>query len=264
MKPQHPLTLLLLAALFGTVLASADDVPKTLMTTRGKLLASEDFEKTPAPFTGKPVGFASGFEGWRYYAGSTPGKTGYWTLADGLFTGAETPGANHPSTASLGIQFKDAVIQCEVRLNDVPEEGRKYRSIQVKATDAKDYVISLGMGLGSIYLTPYDADRINPETKQRMTGKAANLKHPSKVNEWHTVVLEIKGDEAVGSIDGQSVTVSNPLIGSDKHSVMLVAATEASFRHLRVWEATPNPEWPKNKAALLAAATAAGTSKLAP
>ena len=36
---------------------AADDLPQTWMTTRGKLLVSEDFAKPLAPFTGQPVGF---------------------------------------------------------------------------------------------------------------------------------------------------------------------------------------------------------------
>ena len=53
------------------ILANADEaLPKTLMTTRGKLLVSEDFEKPLPPFTGTPVGFASGFSGWRYNDGT--------------------------------------------------------------------------------------------------------------------------------------------------------------------------------------------------
>lgn len=232
--------------------AKAED-PATLMTTRGKLLASEDFEKTPAPFTGKPVGFASGFTGWRYNGGATGGKGGRWEVAKGEFRGIETPGANHPATASFGIQYQDVIIQCEVRLNDVPDEGRKYRSLFVKATDAKDYVISLSLGQGGLFLTPYDAEKINPATKQREKGTTVKLLKPVKLNEWHAVVLEIKGNEVVGTLDGQSITLSNPLISSAKHSIMLGAGTEASFRKLRVWEALPNAEWEKNKAKLSAA-----------
>jgi hypothetical protein len=121
----------------------------------------------------------------------------------------------------------------------------------VKATDAKDYVISLSLGQGGLFLTPYDADKINPATKQREKGTTARLLKPIKLNEWHTVVLEIQGDEVVGTLDGQSITLSNPLIGTAKHSLMLGAGTEASFRKLRVWEALPNPAWEKNKAALI-------------
>jgi hypothetical protein len=252
-QPSMKFLLLLLATLLGADSASAEDLPRTLMTTRGKLLASEDFGKPLPPFTGKPVGFASGFTGWRYNAEPKGGRSGRWELLDGTFRGAETPGANHPATASFGIPYKDAIIQCEVRLNDVAAEGRQYRSIAIKATDARDYVVSFGMGLGAAYITPYDADRINPATKQRMTGKPARIVKTSKLNEWHTLVLEIKGDEVVGTVDGKSTTLSSPLIGTGKHSVMLVAATEASFRNFRMWEALPNPEWGEIKAALTAA-----------
>ncbi|MBL9130861.1 MAG: hypothetical protein JNG86_06670, partial [Verrucomicrobiaceae bacterium] len=85
-------------------------------------------------------------------------------------------------------------------------------------------------------------------------GTTVKLLKPIKLNEWHTVVLEIRGDEVVGTLDGQSITLSNPLIGAAKHSLMLGAGTEASFRRLRVWEALPNAAWEQNKAKLAAAA----------
>lgn len=242
----------LISFLLTITASAADDLPKTLMTTRGKLLVSEDFAKPLPPFTGTPIGFASGFSGWRYNSGPVTGKSGRWEIADGQFRGIESPEAHHPATASFGFQFKDAIIQCDVRLNDVPAEGRQYRSLFVKATDAKDYVISLSIGQGGLFLTPYDADRINPATKQREKGPLSRALTPVKLNEWHTVVLEIKGVEAVGTLDGKSVTVSNPLIGADKHSIMLGVGTEASFRNFRVWEALPNPDWPKHKQSLSA------------
>lgn len=235
---------------FTAVACAEDNLPTTLMTTRGKLLATEDFATVPAPFTGKPVGFASGFTGWRYNSAATGGKSGRWEIAQGEFRGIETPGANHPATASFGIQYQDVIIQCEVRLNDVPDEGRKYRSLFVKATDAKDYVISLSLGQGGLFLTPYETDKIDPTTKQREKGDTVRLLSPVKLNEWHTVVLEIRGDEVVGTLDKQSITLSNKLISTAKHSIMLGAGTEASFRKLRVWEALPNTDWPVNKVRL--------------
>ncbi len=246
-------SLALVATFAFSFTAKADD-PATLVTTRGKLLASEDFAQAPPPFSGKPVGFASGFIGWRYNSSATGGKGGRWEIAKGEFRGIETPGANHPATASFGIPFQNVIIQCEVRLNDVPDEGRKYRSLFLKATDTKDYVISLSLGQGGLFLTPYDADKINPTTKQREKGNTVKLLTPIKLNEWHTVVLEIQGDEVVGTLDKQSITLSNPLIGTAKHSLMLGAGTEASFRKLRIWEALPNAEWEKNKAKLHTAA----------
>ncbi|EDY21718.1 hypothetical protein CfE428DRAFT_0963 [Chthoniobacter flavus Ellin428] len=225
-------------------------LPKTLMTIRGKPLATEDFDKPLAPLTGKPIGFASGFGGWRYNPGPTTGKGGMWQVADGLFTGIESPDAHHPATASFGIQFKDAIIQCEFRLNDAPANGRLYRSIFVKATDAKDYVCALFVGPGGLNALAYDDTRIDPKTKQRDKFPAVHANAPVKLGEWHTAVLEIKGEELVATMDGKSLTLSSPLVGVDKHSVMLGVGTEASFRHFRMWEALPNPDWPKNKEAL--------------
>lgn len=249
-------TIALLLALIATLPAirsiAAETLPKTLMTTRGKLLAGEDFQGPLPPLTGKPVGFASGFTGWRYNAGPATGKSGRWELRDGMFTGIESPEAHHPATASLGIQFKDAVIQCEVRLDDVPAEGRQYRSLFVKATDAKDYVCALNVGPGGLNALAYDNDRINPQTRQREKFPAVRAAAPVKLDEWHTVVLEIKGGELVASLDGRSVTLGSPLLGADKHSVMLGAGTQASFRKFRMWEALPNPDWPRNKQRLTA------------
>ncbi|MFO1436921.1 MAG: hypothetical protein U1F81_01290 [Verrucomicrobiaceae bacterium] len=237
------------AACTLSIHAKAEE-PATLMTTRGKLLLSEDFEKPLAAFTGKPVGFASGFEGWKYNAGPATGKSGMWRLADGCFTGIESTEAHHPATASHGMKFQNAIIQCEVRLNDVPAEGRQYRSFFIKATDEKDYVCAVFGSTSGINALAYDGEHADPKTKQRAKLPAVPLSSPGKLNEWRTIVLEIYGNELVATLDGRSITLKSPLIAASKHSIMLGAGTEASFRHLRVWEALPNDQWEQNRAAL--------------
>lgn len=245
------LCLTLLMAL--TLAASAEDgQPKTMMTQRGRLLASEDFARPPAPFTGVPAGFASGFSGWRF--NNTP-KAGHWEVGDGVFKGIELTESHHPATASYGMKFKDAIIQCEVRLDNVPADGRPYRNVFINVTDTKDHVCQVSLGIGGIFLTPMDDTRINPKSGQRERGASAIASLPVKLDVWHTLVFEIKGEEAVATLDGgRSVTVSNPLIGTEKHSVLIGAGTQASFRNFRVWEALPNAEWPKNKEVIQAAA----------
>ena len=255
MNPQIHILVAAIAAVTLTV-SAADELPKTLLATRGKLLYSEDFSKSLPPVTGKPVGCASGFTGWRYNTGGIKG--GNWQQIDGTFKGVEHPDAHHPATASYGIQFKDAIIQCDVRLDDAPAKGRLYRSFFVKATDAKDYVCALMGSQGGFSLVPYDDARINPTTKQRDKNPAIAVKAPMKLGEWHTAVLEIKGDEVVGTMDGKSATFSNPLISTGKHSIMLGVGTEASFRNLKVWEALPNADWPKNKQSIANAEKPAG------
>ena len=239
-----------LTAFLAAAAFAGEDPPKTLMTERGKLLMSEDFTKPLEPYTGKPVGFADGFSGWRY---GDWARGGNWEVMNGLFKGIENPEAHHPATASYGIQFKDAIIQCDVMLDDVPANGRPNRYLQIKATDAKDYVCVVTLGEAGLSGRAFDDARINPATKQRMEGPPVYLAAPIKLGEWHTVVMEIKGEESVGTLDGKSITFGDPLIGAEKHSIMLVAGTEGSSRNLRIWEALANPDWPKNKEAILSA-----------
>jgi hypothetical protein len=128
-------------------------------------------------------------------------------------------------------------------LNDVPDEGRKYRSVFVKATDEKDYVCGLFLGQGGLNLVPYSAERINPVSKQREKDPQVSMPHSIQLNEWYTVVLELKGSEAVGTVAGKTVKLNAPLLSAPKCSVMIGVGTDASFRNLRIWEALPNPDW---------------------
>lgn len=236
----------------GVSEAWAEDVTpapaKTVMTTRGKLLLSEDFTQPMEVFEGKTNGFASGFTGWCYRPGAL--KRNLWAVTDGVLTGTEVVEAHHPATISYGIDFKNVVIQVDVRLNDVPDGGRKYRSLFVKATDEKDYVCGIFVGTSGLSLVPYDSTTFQPGSKQRGKSPAASVAAPIKLGEWHTLVMEILGDEMAGTMDGKSAWCANPLIGLDKHSIMFGVGTEASYRHFRVWEALPNPEWAKVKATL--------------
>lgn len=236
--------------LFGPVLLlvaslHADGLLPTLMTTRGKLLVEQNFEKPLPPFDGKSNGFASGFKAWRHNAVERGGK---WEVKDGCFTGRENPAVHHPATASYGFEFKDVIVQCEVRMNDVPMEGRPARYINVRTTDTKDYVCSIILNQGGFRIQKDDNDHAGPDKAVPLGEK----KMPLALNEWHKVLFEIKGNEMVGSVDGVSLTGSHPLIESAKHSVMFVMGVEGSVRNLKAWEALPNAEWENNKAKLTA------------
>jgi hypothetical protein len=234
----------LLSLLFA-VPVLADDLLPTLMTTRGKLLVDQPMDKQPPPFDGKSNGFASGFKGWRYNAAE---RGGHWEVADGAFKGAENPAVKHPATASYGFDFKDGIIQCEVRMNDVPLNGRKYRYLNVRTTDTKDYVCTIAFNEGGFRIQKDDNDHDGPD-KAVPLGQA---KLPLKLNEWIKVLFEIRGEEMCATVNGVSLTGTHPLIGSEKHSVMFVCGVEGSVRNIKAWEGLSNPDWEKNKAKILA------------
>ena len=227
--------------------ADSDELPKTWMTIRGRELYRNSLEHSPVRTTDIVRSFASGFTGWRVNAEPGGGKGGRWEASDNAFRGIESPGANHPATASYGIKFQDAIIQVEIRLNDVPDEGRKYRSVFVKATDEKDYVCGLFLGQGGLNLVPYSAERINPASKQREKDPQVSMPHSLQLNQWYTVLLELSGSEAMGTVAGKTVKLKAPLFNAPKCSIMLGVGTDASFRNLRIWEALPNPDWKKEE-----------------
>ncbi len=234
----HPI----LPALLFPVFAHAGDLP-TVMTTRGKLLVDEKFDHPFAPSAGPVNSFASGFKAWRY---NVAARGGHWEVKDGTWTGVENPAAKHPATTSYGFDFKNVVIQCELRMNDVPLEGRAARFMAVRTTDAKDYVCSITIKETGFRISKDDNDHGGPD-KPVPLGES---KAPLKLGEWHTVVFEILGEEMVGTVDGISLTGTHQLIGTEKCSVMFVAGVEGSVRNFKVWEALPNPDWGTNKAKL--------------
>lgn len=231
-----------LLTLLPSIVIRADDLPPTLMTTRGNLVVDQQFEKPLPPFGGKSNGFASGFKGWRY--NSAP-RGGHWEVKDGSFTGTENPDPSikHPATASYGFDFKDVVIQCEVRMNEVPMDGRAWRSISVRTTDAKDYVCSARIHVNGWGIEKSDNDHAGPDKAVPL----GDVKAPVKLNEWHTVLFEILGETMTVTVDGRTLTGSHPLIGAQKHSIMFVSGVDSSVRKFRVWEALPNAEWAKNR-----------------
>jgi len=224
----------------------AQEAPVTLMTLPGKLLASEDFSKPLLPPEGNTTRFASGFTGWRFNMST---KAGHWEIENGAFKGVELPEANHPAAASLGVEYKNAVITCEVRMNDVPFEGRKnFRGFWIRTTDKDDYICTLMVHQGGMRIQKDDHKREGPHMEIRL----GQLNTPVKLNEWQKVTFEILNEEMVGTLNGRSLTGTHPLIDSDKKSVMFVTMPEGSVRNIRVWEALPNPNWAKNKEKILA------------
>jgi hypothetical protein len=240
----------LLALLLLLASGSPED-PATLMTTRGKLIYGEDFAKDLPTCTGSTARFASGFAGWRF---NVEKRGGHWDVVDGTFKGTENAEHKHPATASWGFDFKDAVIQCEVRLNDVATEGRKNRYFNLRTTDEKDYVCSIILTESGMRIQKDDNDHAGPDVAVPL----GQLKTPLKLGEWQTIVLEVLGEEMVGTLNGKSLTGQHPLIASAKKSFMFVSGTECSVRNLRVWEASANPDWAKRKEALKAEAKPAG------
>ncbi len=214
---------------------AADKQPATLLTERGKLLLSEDFSKPvkPAarPQKGQPWG-----EGWRM-------QVGKWEFKDGVLVGAEQKADNHGAVARYPLNFKDVIIQYDVKLDGC-------RQTTLSINDAKEHVCRVLISPAGFTAQKDDHDHQGPD-KAQVFGKSGS---PLKSGEWHTVVLEIHGEDMVAHINGKVVAGAHALIATDKANFgFTVSGETASFRNLRVWEAKPNPAWPATRKKLAAA-----------
>ena len=217
--------------------------PPTLMTTAGSQMVNQQFEAPLPPFDGKSNGFASGFKAWRY---NSAARGGHWDVINGTFHGSEKLEAKHPATASYGFIFKDVVVSCEVCMHSTPLAGRPAHRFSIRTTDTKDYVCGLSLSETGLTIEKSDNDHGGPD-KPVMLGQ---WKTPIPLETWQKIVIEILGDEMVVTLNGKSLTGQHPLIASEKHSIMFVSGGDGSVRNFKVWSATPNPSWPKNKQTL--------------
>ncbi len=246
-------SVLLLAACTVSAAPADEPLPKTLMTERGKLLLSEDFAKRvttaapPAPAAkgapkpaAKPADGAAVKPAAAARAAWTTGwrlRPGKWEFVAGAMKGSEQKEDMHGAVARFPFQFKDAVIQYDVRL-----DGCRMTTFSVN--DAKDHVCRVLLNQDGFRAQKDDHDHDGPDKAKPFNTVAA----PPAPGTWQTVLIEIKGDELVATINGKSSAGADPLIATEKANFgFTVAGESASFRNLRVWEALPNPNWAANQ-----------------
>ncbi|MEZ0275114.1 MAG: hypothetical protein ACAH88_09430, partial [Roseimicrobium sp.] len=123
-----------------------------------------------------------------------------------------------------------------------------------------DYICSVSIDEKGFSIRKDDNDHGGPDKPVPL----GQMVKPMALEQWHTVVFEILGDEMAVTVDGVTMTGQHPLITSDKCSVMFVSGVESSVRNFKVWEALPNAAWAKNKEAILASMKASGVLPVIP
>lgn len=226
MKLSLPSILALSLLTLATTAFAADSAsePKTLLAERGKLLLSDDFKEAP----GKE---------WR-------SAKGQWELADGALRGAEIAEDKHGAVTRRTLPLGDAVLQYSFKL-----DGARGTSLSINA--AKGHLCRVSITAAGFTVQKDDSDHEGPD-KAVVFQKVAT---PIKAGEWHTLVIELLGQEMLATLDGQKTGYGAHMViaGAKANLGFTVAGQTASFKNLRVWEAQPNKEWSANKAKLAAA-----------
>jgi len=224
----------LLALLTLPLLAlHAADAPKTALAKTGESLFSDDLKTAP---DGKAWAAAKG----------------KWEIADGALRGAELAADKHGAVSRHKMNFTDAVIQYEVKL-----DGAKGTTLSIN--DAKGHNCRIALNPTGFTVTKDDHDHEGPDKAVNFGRRAVAL----KPGEWHTVRLEMVGDTVLGTVDDAApVFGSHEMIAAEKTNFgFTVAGETASFRNLKVWSATKNADWDKAKAAIPAPLSPGGPAK---
>lgn len=202
--------------LLGLPVLAAD---KALLGVPGKLIYENALAEKP--------------EGWNAAKGD-------WKSADGALCGAEKPEDKHGAVIRMNKQLADFIIQYEVKF-----DGAKGTSLSIN--DQKGHLARVSIAPASVRITKDDHDHDGPDKAVVFGAFKADL----KPGEWHTVRMEIVGQEMLGKVDDVVACGSHEQLAAAKSNFGLtVAGQTASFRNFRVWEASLNPDWPAVKATL--------------
>jgi hypothetical protein len=175
----------------------------------GKLAVSQDFAKAVEP-------------GWRV------GK-GDWKIVDGAWQGAEIPADMHGAVARYNLEFTDAVIEFDFRL-----DGAK--SISLTINDKKEHVCRLSIRPTGFIVTKDDHDHAGPDERVVLADEKTELKPGA----WYHARVEIVGPRMTAQVGDASKPVKpiggeHELISVKKANLgFTVAGQTASFRNLRV------------------------------
>lgn len=212
-------------ALLVTQLPAAEPTEvKTLLTERGKLLLSEDFNQ--------PLG-----KEWK------AGK-GKWEIVEGALQAKELKTDMHGAVARHSLVANNFVIQYAFKV-----DGAKQTSLSIN--DANGHCCRVLVSAKSFTVQKDSNDKNLTDISQILEKRELAL----KAGEWHTLLLELQGKEIVARLDGD-LTVFGAHDALDVKKVnfgLTVAGESVSFKNLRVWEATPNKTWEATKAKLLEA-----------
>ncbi len=187
---------------------------ETLMTTPGQLLFSTNFSEIGSD--------------WRQAHGD-------WAGGEEGLSGAERAADDHAAVMKKAMPLKDVIIQYDVMLGETS-------SAMFGIDDSKDHVCRVTLTANSFQARKDDNDHEGPDVAKPFN----TVNNDFATDEWHTITIELLGDEMVAHTDDSVSLGTDPLLATEKAKWgFVVSGPTAKFRELRIWEALPNEEWEK-------------------
>lgn len=163
---------------------------------------------------------------------------GEWTIVEAALNGKELAADDHAATFKRKMSFHDAIIQYSFKLGE-------NASTTFSVNDSEDHVCRVSISASGFSTQKDDHDHEGPDAAVKF--QTTDLK--IKPGEWHTILIEIKGDTLVAQIDDEVSHGSHELIGKvEKASFGFTLRGESvQFKDFKMWEALPNEEWEQTR-----------------
>jgi hypothetical protein len=239
-------TSFLLAVLSGAAAGSAPSGP----ASPGKLLFEDDFARSELP------------PKWKI------GK-GFFEVKDGILRATENPEDHHGAYAYVkpSFQFKDLMVEYSVKLEgaqlchllvDDSAYKESHAGHILRATILKGGEVELAdFKTGSMrneYVEkmkdPQTTDEEKRKLRDSVKDKLAAFKVDADLSQWHTVRVEMVGDEMTMSVDDKPAAYlkSAGLDHATKNAIgFTVRGKSALIRSVKMWEASPSDAWPARR-----------------
>ncbi|MEC5127263.1 hypothetical protein VSU19_10920 [Verrucomicrobiales bacterium BCK34] len=191
---------------------------ETLMTVPGKLIFQSDFKEMPP--------------GWS-------SNVGDWSAGESGLTGTERAADDHAAVMKTATPLKDVIIEYDVLLGN----GKS----AMFGIDNNDHMCRVTLTANSFQARKDDNDHEGPDENKPFN----NISEEFDTEEWHTIRIELLGEEMLAQTGDHISLGSDPLLAKEKTKWgFIVAGETVGFRNLAIWEALPNEEWEKTGARL--------------
>lgn len=208
--------------------------PQTFLAKRGKLVKEETFADA-AHLKDKKV--------WNIYKGD-------FSVQDGALRSVERKEDGHHPAMSTKIAGKDLVLQCRFKVDQ-----SKWLGLSLDNGKEKVHVFRAMVNANSVSLKRMSG--MGPTTKGETMAEKKFKFEPGK---WYTLVVELRGKEAVLTIPKAQIALTGEHegIAIEKDRFELISGGDAAwFDDIRIYEASePNPDWVRSKAKIQAAGAA--------
>ncbi len=215
------ITTLTVSLLIGTTAFAGDVQP--LMVQRGACLLDETFAGNLD--TNK----------WKVAIGA-------WQIENGALAGTERPSDHHAAVIKTPFTNVTAVVQFSFMLKG--DSGFHF-----SVNDPGGHNSRISVRANAVTMRK-DLDKKDPRSYAPVLDEAGASLAPDK---WHTMIVELNGAEILTRVDDSLFLYgSHPGINKEKKDFGFPVMGAAVFNNVKVWSGTPSPDWPAEKAKLLA------------